>query len=437
MANDEQMTEEDFVPLSAEVELNTPEDFARALLEYALDRNATDLFISDDVDATVVRMRHMGQMDEVRRLAREYGHRLQNHLRALGDADISDLNRPAEGRCVVDLADNRSVDVRMSVMPSVFGYDLALRLIEQGSPLFDLHQLGLLEDEQQQIEQMLDAPAGLILVAGPTGSGKTHSLYAFLRWLNDGQRKIHTLEEPVEHILPGIVQTEVNHRSGMEFGPLLHTVLRHSPDVIMLGEIRDEQTAAMAIRAAHSGQLVLATVHAQTAAGAVQTMLAYHTHPHFLASALLGIIAQRLVRRLCVQCRTAVSLPDLPGFLSGVRDELPTDYEPTLYAPRGCDACDSLGYDRLVCVPEILPASPAICRAIADGVSSDRTEQLAIAEGMRSLRHSLQLRIAHGIATAEDACRLLPPLSAARQAAAREAIDSGSAPSRLHAVGMG
>lgn len=437
MAEDQNLSEEDFEPLSAEVELNTPEDFARALLEFALDRNATDIFISDDVDATVVRIRHMGQMDEVRRLAREYGHRLQNHIRALGNADISDLNRPAEGRCVVALTENRLVDLRISVMPSVFGYDLALRVVEQGSPLFDIHQLGLLDDERQQIQQMLDSPAGLILVAGPTGSGKTHSLYAFLRSLNDGQRKIHTLEEPVEHILPGTVQTEVSHRSGMDFRDLLHTVLRHAPDVIMLGEIRDEQTAAMAIRAASSGQLVLATVHSQTAAGAVQTMLAYQAHPHFLSSALLGVVAQRLVRRLCAQCRTAVPLPDLPSFMSEVRDELPADYEPTLYIARGCDACESLGYDRLVCVPEILAASPAICRMIADGESSDRLEQLAIAEGMRTLRHSLQLRIAYGITTAEDACRMLPPLSGARQAAAKEANADRRNQSVLHAVGMG
>lgn len=436
MAEDQKMTEEDFEPLSAEVELNAPEDFARALMEYALDRKATDVFISDDIDATVVRMRHMGQMDEVRRLARDYGHRLQNHIRALGDADIGDLHRPAEGRCVLALTDNRSVDLRISIMPSVFGFDLALRIVEQGSSLFDLHELGLLNDEKQRIEQLLDAPAGLILVAGPTGSGKTNSLYAFLRWLNDGQRKIHTLEEPVEHILPGTVQTEVNHRGGLDFTNLLHTVLRHSPDVIMLGEIRDEQTAAMAIRAASSGQLVLATVHAQTAAGAVQTMLAYQSHAHFLASALLGIIAQRLVRRLCVKCRMSIPLPDLPSFMSEVGDELPRDYEPTLYVPRGCDACDSLGYDRLVCVPEILSASPAICRAIADGESSDRIEHLAMSEGMRSLRQSLQLRVAQGITTAEDACRMLPPLSGARQAAAKEAIDNGRTQSVLHAVGM-
>lgn len=437
MADDQNLREEDFEPLSAEVELNMPEDFARALVEHALDHNATDIFISDDVDATVIRMRHMGQMDVVRRLTREYGHRLQNHLRALGDADIADLSHPAEGRCVMGLTDDRTVDLRISVMPSVFGFDLALRLIEQGSPLFDLHQLGLLNDERQQIEHLLDAPSGLILVAGPTGSGKTHSLYAFLRWLNDGQRKIHTLEEPVEHILPGVVQSEVSPRGGLDFSDLLHSVLRHAPDVIMLGEIRDEQTAAMAIRAASSGQLVLATVHAQTAAGAVQTMLAYQSHPHFLASALLGIVAQRLVRRLCAKCRVEIPLPDLPSFMSEVRDELPAEYEPTLYVARGCDACDSLGYDRLACVPEILPASPVICRAIADGESSDRIELLAIAEGMRSLRQALQLRIAYGITTAEDVCRLLPPLSGARQAAAKEASGDGRRRSMLHAVGMG
>ncbi|XZE52855.1 GspE/PulE family protein [Planctomycetaceae bacterium SH139] len=398
----------DFEPLTAEVEVNPPEAFARALFDYALDRRATDIFISDDTDATVVKIRQLGTLRPMRRLTRDYGRRLQNHIRALANADVTDHQHPATGRCLVLLDDKRMVDLRINSIPSLFGQEVALRLFEHGRSTLQLNQLGLLRDELDELRRLLDAPSGLILLAGPTGSGKTHTMYSFLDYLNNGRRKIHTLEDPVEFVMPGVVQSQVNSRAGIDFASLLHAALRHSPDVIMIGEIRDKATAEIAIRAAGSGQLVLATVHAQDAVGAIQSMLAYDGAPQFLASTLLGVVSQCLLRRLCPACHRAIQLPKSSNLLSDLRERYQNMGEPHLYAPAGCPACDDQGYDRLICVPEILVASQRIRQGISDGYSAHQLQQLALQAGMRTLSEACKIRIALGMATAEDAYEALP-----------------------------
>ena len=266
----------------------------------------------------------------------------------------------------------------------------------------------MLDDELDEVRKLLDAPSGLILVAGPTGSGKTHSLYAFLKHLNDGSRKIHTLEEPIEFIVPGLIQSQVNRRAGLDFADLLYATLRHSPDVIMIGEIRDERTAQIAIRAANSGQLVLATIHAQDASSAIQSMLALNAIPQFLGTTLLGVIAQRLVRRLCPACRESIGLPAETQWLSELRETYEDFGPPSLYQSVGCDQCDQLGYDRMVCIPEILTAGSRVRHAIIEGYSNAELHDVAVQSGMRSMREACKLRIALGMATPEDLIALLP-----------------------------
>lgn len=408
MSSIDSTTEIDFQELSGEVELNSPESFARALISYASDVRANDIFISDDASATSVKFRQMGRVREVRRLTRDYGRRLQNHYRALSAIDAVDLNRPSEGRTQFQLDDDRIVDLRVSMLPSLFGHDLAIRIAEQGAGVMRVDQLGMFDDEQHQVHRLLDSPSGLILVAGPTGSGKTHSLYSFLDYLNNGQRKIHTLEEPIERILPGIVQSQVTNRPGMNFHDLLAAVLRHSPDVIMIGEIRDNRTADIAVRAAASGQLVLATIHAQTAASAVDTMLAYEVQRHFLASTLVGVIAQRLVRRLCEKCKQKIQLPTKTCLLEETRSKLGIT-SVSLTRSRGCAGCADLGFDRLICIPEIMIGTAEIRAAAASARSTSEIEQIAVGSGMRTLRDAAKMRIAKGLATAEDIYQILPP----------------------------
>ena len=369
----------------AELEAFDPELASRELLTYAADVGASDVFITDEARHVDIRMRRMGRIESLQKLSREAGRRLQNHFRAVGGADVTDHINPVEGRNVVEIDDDRSVDVRISALPNVFGQDLALRIFNPDTSLHTMESLGFLPSELSQVRDLLHASSGLLLVCGPTDSGKTSSLYAFLRFLNRGDRKIHTIEEPVEFTIPGIVQSQVNLRLGVDYDQLLYTVLRHSPDVIMIGEIRDQRTAEIAIQAGGSGQLVLASIHARTAIGAIQTMAAYGVNRSFLASSLLGVVSQRLIRRLCPKCRYAVDVSDIDDYLYEIENYVPRHQRSSLYMPVGCDDCVD-GYDQLTCLPEILRVDSAIRRAVADEVDFDRIEELARQSGMVPFR---------------------------------------------------
>ncbi len=388
-----------------EAELNAPERFAAALLELAVEQGASDLFLSDEAEATVIRLRRLGALRELRRVPRGYGRRLQNHYRALAGMDISDLTKPLDGRSRTELSDGRAVDIRLGALPTVFGQDLAMRIFDHSLGFMRLDRLGFDDPEVTAIKHLLAAPSGLILVAGPTGSGKTNSLYAFLSMLNDGERKIHTLEEPIEYILPGVIQSQVNLRGGLDFADLLAGCLRQCPDVIMVGEVRDRRTAEIAIRAGVTGHLVLATVHAQTAPLALQNMLAFGVNPSFLADALVGVVMQRLVRRLCGSCRRRVDPSEGEGLTP--LDEGLAPEEQVFFRAVGCDACESEGYDRMICLPEILSGNPPLRQAIAERGSGASLEQIAVESGMLTMANAALRRINQGLITPQDGGRVL------------------------------
>lgn len=384
-----------------------PEVAARELIGYAIEAGASDVFLTDEASCVHVRMRRLGRLESLQRLSREAGRRLQNHFRAVGGADVTDHVKPVEGRDVIQLSDELSVDIRISALPNVFGQDLALRLFHTDQSLLTIEQLGFASVELGLVKGLLDVTGGLLLVAGPTGSGKTSSLYAFLRYLNRGDRKIHTLEEPVEYILPGIVQSQINLRGGVDYSQLLYAIMRHTPDVIMIGEIRDLRTAEVAVRAGGSGQLVLATVHARTCVGAIQSMLSYGINRHFLANSLLGVISQRLVRRLCHRCRMRIDVDDVPTFLELGKPWFNDQEKPSLFIPIGCEHCLD-GYDSLTCVPEILKVGQALRRAMAEQVDLDRLGGIAQDAGLWSFRTAALQRLTTGISTAEELVRAIP-----------------------------
>jgi len=408
----------------AELDLFDPETASHDLLEYALQLGASDIFLTDEPHSVAVRLRRMGRVELVQRLSREAGRRLQNHFRAVSGADVTDQLKPTEGRKAVQLQSGRFVDVRISALPSVFGQDLALRIFGGDEAIMQIDQLGMLKSELAAVRDLLAATSGLILVAGPTGSGKTNSLYAFLKYLRRSDRKIHTIEEPIEHLTTGVVQSQVNLRGGVDFSHLLYAILRHAPDVIMIGEIRDERTAEIAIRASGSGHLVLATVHARTAVGAIQSMLAYRVNPHFLADSLNGVIAQRLVRRLCPACRFEVNLSDIDDYMADIRDRLPDQWRPSMWMPVGCDRCLD-GYDQLTCVPEIMRVEADVRQAILSNRDGQAIRDTAMRNGLLSFHRAARLRLAAGITTAEELIRHLPP---------DEEADRHDAAARAHAA---
>ena len=241
-------------------------------------------------------VRHFGIINPIATVPRELGRKFVSHVKAMAGMDLAEKCRPQDGRWLFQSEPGRVIDLRVNVIPTMHGEDVALRILTSNAKLYKIDELGLAKDQLGELLGMLSSPGGLILFTGPTGSGKTATMYASLAHLNDGRRKINTIEDPIEHSIEGIRQSQINPQIDLGFSILLRHVLRQSPDVVMLGEIRDPETAETAVRAANSGHLVLATIHAPIAAGAVQSMKGLGVHPHFLATSLLGILSQRLVR---------------------------------------------------------------------------------------------------------------------------------------------
>lgn len=418
MADDNTIEFEE-IEIEGETELASPEMYAANLVEWAAERHASDIFISDDRRSVIVAVKRLGRVEMVRRLARVYGNRLQGHFRVLANAGAGDFIHPAEGRGVVS-AGARDIDFRLSAVPTVFGQDVSIRIFSPSRARRRLEGLGMDETELETFKRLLDLRSGLILVSGPVASGKTNTLYAALHYLHDGTRKIHTLEDPVEHTIPGIQQSQVNLRAGVDFVDLLVTVLRHSPDVIMVGEIRDAETAQIAVRAGASGQMVLASLHADSAPEAIDVLRQYGVHPNFLARTLIGVISQQLVRRLCVACRRKIDGVEV-HLEPRVRDRL-GDVEPTFYMPGHCAKCFESGYEELTCVPEILVINREIEEAIMEGAPSRGIEKIARRSGMLSIAEAAQLRVLRGETTAPEALRAIDDPDLARFGAApREA----------------
>ena len=272
------------------------------LLGYAARLNAGDLFLCSNEQHVLVQARHLGVMRPISVLAPDFGKRMITLIKTHAGLDIAERRHPQEGRWLYTHDDKtpRVYDLRVSCIPTAFGEDMAVRMLERASTLHSIENLGLTRQQQSALAATLDSPGGLILFTGPTGSGKTATLYACLHKLNDGKKKINTIEDPIEYALEGIRQSQINPAIDLTFSELLRSVMRQSPDVIMIGEIRDPETASIAIRAANSGHLVLATIHATAATGALQSMRALGVHSHFLASALRCIVLRRASSALSV-----------------------------------------------------------------------------------------------------------------------------------------
>ena len=295
--------------------------------------------------------------------------------------------------------------MRINTVPTLHGEDLAVRLVDRESQLFRLGQIGLESQQYDQLTAMLGSPGGLVLLAGPTGAGKTATIYACLQHLNDGGHKINTIEDPIEFALSGVRQSQVNAAIKLGFYDLLRAILRQSPDVIVVGEIRDRETAQTAVHAANAGHLVLATVHASCAAAGPQSLRSLDVHAPFLASALRGVVSQRLIRTLCPNCKTAFDVADVPHIFDEVKPWLRPHEGKTIYAPRGCDQCESRGYSARTGVFEVMPVSPALRTAVADGRAAADLRQIAADEGMLQFRQAALLKVACGQTSTDEVFR--------------------------------
>lgn len=368
---------------------------AWSLVEQAVAAGASDLHLEPMHDAVRVRIRVDGLLRELVRLPLAAHSTLVTQLKVAANMDIAEKRVPQDGRIALEL-DGRSVDLRLSTLPTTLGEKIAIRLLAQ-QELLQLEELGFTRANLACYRRLFTQPNGLILLTGPTGSGKTSTLYATLAELDAATRNIITLEDPVEYSLPGINQVAVNRRSGMTFAKGLRAIVRQDPDVIMLGEIRDEETAGIAVQAALTGHLVLSTLHTNSAAGAVYRLLDMGIAPYLLAAALRGVVAQRLVRRLCPACRRQRTATAAEHSFLGAA---------TVWEQQGCEQCQAAGYRGRVAVQEVLPLTTSLQQLVLQRAPVEELEQAARAEGLRSLAEDAAAKALDGLTTVQELWRV-------------------------------
>ncbi len=385
-----------------------PEVAVSRIIDHGAALGVSDLFFITNETHVAVMARHLGIMRLLSVLNLDVGRRCLGTIKAMAGMDVAEHRRPQDGRWVRQVAGQDRIDLRLNFVPTLYGEDLTLRLLVRRPSFLGLDSLGLELQDYQQLLNLLNSPSGLILVTGPTGAGKTTTLYACLGYLNNGLRKINTIEDPIEYGVEGIRQSQVNHALTVDFPELLRNVLRQAPDIIMIGEIRDAVTAETAVRAANSGHLVLATLHAPIAAGAVQSMLSYGVPHHFLGSALRGVIAQRLVRTLCPKCKTSVDLSFYPQIFEEVTRWLKPGEGQRLFAALGCADCRGTGYTARAGVFEVLSINKPLRQLIFEKQPTQVLRNKALAEGFLEFRQAALLKVARGQTSADEVLRVVP-----------------------------
>ena len=372
-----------------------------AVLAEAVKEGASDIHIETFEKRLLIRFRVDGVLREAVEPKRELAPLLVSRLKVMAKLDIAEKRMPQDGRISLRLA-GREIDVRVSTMPSSHGERVVLRLLEKQAGKLSLNALGMPRLRDQQFSRLLNRPHGIILVTGPTGSGKTTTLYAGLSSINNSTRNILTVEDPIEYNLEGIGQTQVNVKADMTFARGLRAMLRQDPDVVMVGEVRDLETAEIAVQASLTGHLVLSTLHTNTAVGAITRLRDMGVESFLLATSLIAVLAQRLVRVLCDDCKEAQKPNVLEREFLG--DLLEADS--TIYAPVGCDSCNNLGYRGRTGIYELLIVNEQIRQLIHNEAAEEDVVKAMRNESMQSIRADGRARVMEGVTTVEEVLRV-------------------------------
>lgn len=372
------------------------------IIGQAVKDGASDIHICPEEDRLVVRYRIDGVLHDAFFPPKSLQAAIISRIKILAEMDIAETRTPQDGRCQVNF-DGRVVDLRVSTLPTVYGENVVMRLLDKNSLMLSLEDLRLGSHMLQRLQQMLASAHGIILVTGPTGSGKTTTLYSCLNALNTPERNIITIEDPVEYRLQRIRQAQVNPKAGMTFAAGLRSILRQDPDVIMIGEIRDSETAQIAVESALTGHLVLSTLHTNDAPGAIARLVEMGVEPFLVASATLGVLAQRLVRKVCSQCKVdfypEVDLLKELGFN-------PEKRKWKFYRGTGCQACKNTGYRGRLGIYEIMLVNEEIRTLCLKQAPGDAIRRAAMRAGMQTLRQDGYLKALQGMTTLEEVIRV-------------------------------
>ena len=382
---------------SQDVQSSPVVQLVTSMVEQAARQRASDIHIEAKEDSVRVRFRIDGSLYEKFTYSIHLLPAIMARLKIIGGMDIAEKRKPQDGRFTI-LVDKREYDIRVSVLPTVYGEKCVMRLAQKKALTRNKSELGFSPSELKAFDDILKNPNGILLVTGPTGSGKSTTLYTALSELNKEDVNIVTVEDPVEANIDGINQVQVNVKAELSFASALRSILRQDPDIIMIGEIRDGETAQIAVQASITGHLVVSTLHTNSAAGSISRLINMGVEGYLLADSLVGIIAQRLVRRLCPYCKKPHLITDTERRIMGIR----ADVNPEIYEPVGCERCDNTGYSGRIGIYEIMKITPPLKELISKNASVSELKQMGMREGMHTLRQSATMLVIKGITSVHE-----------------------------------
>jgi len=377
------------------------------IINHAVSSGASDIHVEPQEKYLRVRFRIDGVLHEIMQQPLRLHPMVASRIKVMAGMDIAERRVPQDGRISVK-SEGNLIDIRVASLPSAYGEKITMRLLNRSSRIITLEQLGFPEFQLKRYREIMRLPYGFILITGPTGSGKSTTLYATLQVLNSVEKNIITLEDPIERRMEGINQIQMNAKAGMTFASGLRSILRSDPDIIMVGEIRDRETAQIAVESALTGHLVLSTLHTNDAPGAVTRLGEMGIEPFLTASSLVGVVAQRLARVLCPKCKIPYTLTrdELMYSVQGFPLE-PHEDSITLYKPAGCIACNKTGYKGRTGIFEFLKVTETIQKLILSGASTNEIREAAIKEGMATLRQDGLVKVKNGITSIEEILRVV------------------------------
>jgi type IV pilus assembly protein PilB len=379
-------------------------NFVSQLIKQAVTDRASDIHVEPEEDGLRVRYRVEGVLNEIIRVPKVNQNEIISRIKIMANMDISEKRLPQDGRIRVKLT-NKNVDLRVSTLPTIWGEKIVIRILDKSSLNLSLKDVGFEEELQKRFELAVKQPNGIVLLNGPTGSGKTSTLYAAINFIQSPKINISTVEDPVEYQVRGINQVQVKADIGLNFARTLRSLMRQDPNVILVGEIRDSETAQIAVEAALTGHLVLSTLHTNDAPSTVGRLIDLQVEPYLIASTLLAAVAQRLVRKCCGLCRqphkpTPEQLSDLQLEYLGLDPEMP------FFKGAGCPACSNNGYSGRTAIHELMTLNDEIRRMILAKASANEIRRLAVDNGMKLLRTVGILKASKGVTTVEEVLRV-------------------------------
>ncbi len=372
-----------------------------SIIKAAVKDRASDIHIEPFEKYTKVRNRIDGELIETMRTSKDVHGAVITRIKILGNMNIAEKRIPLDGRILTKI-DNIDVDLRVSTIPTIYGEKVVIRILRRDSFMFGKQEMGMRPDDLEKLERLTKNSYGILLAAGPTGSGKSTTLYSILKDMNTPNKNIVTVEDPVEYMMEGVNQIGVNVKSGMTFAVGLRSILRQDPDIIMVGEIRDSETAEIAIRAAITGHIVLSTVHTNDAPSTIIRLIDMEIEPFLVATSIVGVIAQRLVRKICNYCKEEyIASPEEKKILG-----LPEVKKTILYRGKGCPVCNDTGYFGRVGVYEIMEITKVHRQAIMNSKNADELRDISIRNGMKTLRMSCTESVLDGLTTIDELMRI-------------------------------